>query len=109
MTNDERQHMLRTMYLDDEKPAATGRMPSIETARSRKIRVGAIEYEVPSLEYVSRLERIVAQQGRMLEQQRRMLNRLINRMTAARGVINRHDQHLHEVRQELDKKIDQWE
>lgn len=81
------------MYQGDEeeenKPIAQAPAPEFGTKRTRKVRVGAVEYELPTVEYVQQLEQLVHQQARMLEQHRRAIGSLHRSLTAASNAIRR--------------------
>src|SRR3954467_5337350 len=91
MTNDnDRAAILSTMYQAEDEPderAPTSTKAAVAQAginRSRRIRVGAIEYEVPSIEYVRQLEQSLLQYSQMVSQQRRVLDRLLKIMKSQR-------------------------
>jgi len=70
--------------------------------RSRKIRVGIIEYEVPTMEYMHHLEQVIAQQTQTLAQLRRQIARMESGAHSTRGYVRRHADIL--MRQELARK-----
>src|SRR5262245_32549881 len=84
----DRNDLLATMYQDDESTAAPVPIDQGDQ-RSRKIRVGIIEYEVPTMAYVRHLEQIITQQAQMLTQHRRSILRLENTARGTRNFINR--------------------
>jgi hypothetical protein len=85
----DRNELLATMYQEDETDEAA--QVSIEQGhqRSRKIRVGIIEYEVPTMEYMRHLEQIIMQQAQILAQQRRLITRIENGVHNTRSFVQR--------------------
>lgn len=74
--------------------------------RTRKIIVGAIPYEVPTVAYVARLEQIVMRQNiliRRLEQEMNAMQKFVN---GTRKFIKGQTKHINEIQHELDNKID---
>jgi hypothetical protein len=57
--------------------------------RTRKIRVGIVEYEVPTMEWVRHLEQQLQQQADLLDQQRRSLDRLDALLRGTRNFVRR--------------------
>jgi hypothetical protein len=97
---------LAAMYLDDE-PAMAARQPVVAFAsRSRKIRVGAIEYEVPTLAYVEQLEQTLARQRQSVEQFQVLIERLVTSLMRARTSQTKFERELLDLRRELGKKRD---
>jgi len=95
--------LLAAMYHvdDDEHPGA---MIQPQDMRSRRIRVGIIEYEVPTVEYVQHLERLILRQAGLLEQQRRMLERLAGSMHGTRDFIRRQAGGVADLRGEVTRR-----
>jgi hypothetical protein len=95
--------LLAAMYdTDPEEPINTSFEPD---SRTRKIRVGIIEYEVPTVEYVNRLEQVVARQQATLERQQRMIARLQVMVTGLRRAVRGQGNAINEVYDELDTKL----
>ena len=86
----DRNELLATMYHDDEADG-TARVP-IEQGhqRSRKIRVGIIEYEVPTMDALRHLEHTIAQQAQMLAQQRRLIARIESGTHTTRNLMRQY-------------------
>ena len=83
----DKDQLLAAMFSDDEvKPSVPLEKSG---ARTRKIRVGIVEYEVPTLEWVRHLEQTVLHQADLLEQQRRELDRLGVMLRGTRNFIRR--------------------
>lgn len=103
----DRDELLATMYRDDEPDIQPA--PSIDQRqmRSRKIRVGIIEYEVPTVEYVQHLEQIIAQQAQMLAQHRRVIARMESAAHGARNFLRHQADNIVDIRHELARKVDQ--
>jgi hypothetical protein len=99
-----REDLLAAMY-DDDAPD----MPTIpiDNGISRRIRVGVIEYEVPTVDYVRRLEQIILQQAQTLEQQRRTINRIEGMLMGTRNYLRRHGDALSDLRYDMARKVDQ--
>jgi hypothetical protein len=75
------------MYTDDEPTKA---VPIEQSGlRSRKIHVGAIEYEVPTVDYVHHLEQSVMQQAKMIDQMRREIARMNVLLHGTRNFVRR--------------------
>lgn len=101
---DDRSTMIAAMYADDpspKRPATTIETPGF--SRTRKIRIGAIEYEVPTVEYVSRLEQLISAQARRLEQQQQTIDRLYSSLSATRAHANRLSGALNSLQGHLDR------
>lgn len=75
--DDERANFIAAMYKKEPTSHLTPRVDA-PIGKSRKIRVGIIEYEVPTVTYVETLERLVAMQGSELLQQKRLLKQLLS-------------------------------
>ena len=84
----------------DSRALVTGR-----TGHTRRIRVGAVEYEVPSVEYVQQLEQMVAQQVQTVLQQRRLIDRMASMLLKTRHSQVGHMRAMDDLRRELAKKI----
>jgi len=95
--------LLAAMYQveDDDH---TGAMIPPQDLRSRRIRVGIVEYEVPTVEYVQHLERLILRQADLLEQQRRMLERLAGNMHSTRDYIRRQAGGVTDLRSEVTRR-----
>lgn len=78
--------LLAAMYTIDDKPSQPVEQSN---PRSRKIRVGIIEYEVPSMAYVQHLEQIVMQQANELARQQRALDRISALLYGTRNFLRR--------------------
>lgn len=93
----DRDDLLAAMYNDDEAPAP--KLPLEQGGlRTRKIRVGIVEYEVPTLEWVRHLEQLVQHQADMIEQQRRALDRLDALLRGTRNFVRRQTDNLFDLR-----------
>jgi hypothetical protein len=103
--------ILSAMYQDDDDDVAenpdTRRSPMGLAGHVRRIRVGAVEYEVPSVEYVQQLEHMVAQQVQTVLQQRRLIDRMASMLMKTRNSQAGHSRAMDELRRELAKKITQ--
>jgi hypothetical protein len=102
--------LITAMYQNDEPETTSPEQTHIEQsgfARTRNIWVGAIKYEVPTMEYLGRLEQMIAAQARIISGQSRELTRLNHFMVATRNFIRRQTNHITELRTGLDQKIDQ--
>lgn len=95
--------LMAAMYhIDDADP--TDAMIPPQDMRSRRIRVGIVEYEVPTVEYVRHLERLILRQANLLEQQRRMLERLAGGMHGTRNFVRRQAGGLADLRGDLTRR-----
>lgn len=96
------------MYLSDDEPEVR---PDVHIdvsafARTRKIRVGIIEYEVPTVEYVARLEQLIADQARLIDKQKGEILRLGGFMNSTRSFIRRQTSRVAEMQNSLEGKLD---
>lgn len=105
---DDNSSLLSAMYQDDDaeqQPKPTATHPS-GFNRTRKVRVGVVEYELPTVEYVTRLEHIVLRQQHMLDMHQRAINRLQNSLISASNLIRRQGNVTADLREELGHKMD---
>jgi len=100
-----REDLLSAMY-DDDDGNATERAVPLNNSDSRRIRVGIIEYEVPTIDYVRRLEQLIVQQAQMLEQQRRVIARVEGMLLGTRNFVRRHGETLNDLRFDMTHKVD---
>ena len=108
MTSDP--HFLTAMYQDDQEPVQeTGPIDPAGFNHSRKIRVGIIEYEVPTLEYVARLEQLVARQQTTIDRLSRSVSRFHAMLLATRNATRKHSAAINEVANELTTKVSLYE
>jgi hypothetical protein len=84
----DREQLLAAMY-NDPDPVAKATPIEQTGLRSRKIRVGIVEYEVPTVEYVQQLERLVTQQADLLTQHRRTIDRVTAMLYGTRNFVRR--------------------
>lgn len=108
--NEDRSDIVTTMYQNQEDETAAAPNPQAArhpASRTRRIRVGAVEYAVPTIEYVQQLESILIQQARALEQQQRVIERLA--ATVARTLQSQQGRtrEMNELRRELSGKVSQ--
>ena len=111
LTEDDRRQLRSLMYQDDGEPTSK---PDIHIdpagfMRTRKIWVGAIGYEVPTPEYISRLELLVQHQARTIDQLSQQIHKLQRFMSGTRKFIKGQTKHITEIKQELDNKVDERE
>lgn len=100
----DRSTLLATMYQDDGPPSSAH--PPINTSnRSRRIRVGTVEYEVPSVEYVQQLEHVILQQGRVIEQHQRLIDRLIGLSSKSRQAQKNSMREMVDLRRAMSTKL----
>ena len=74
--------------------------------RTRKIMVGAIPYEVPTVAYVARLEQIVARQAMMIRRLEQEMNTMQKFVNGTRKFMKGQTKHINEMQHDLDNKID---
>lgn len=100
--------LLAAMYQSDDDPAPQSELQfdSAGFTRSRKLRIGAIVYEVPTVDYVNRLERLIVTQARTIERQQNELGRLSHFVIATRNFIRRQTLHISEMQRSLEGKVD---
>lgn len=97
-------NLLAAMYDPDEETPDTTPVQA-NTGRTRKIRVGIIEYEVPTVEYVARLEQMLAHQQTIMDRQHRALVRMQVAMAYLRRAVRGQSLAMNEVYEELDTKL----
>ena len=100
----DRDDLLALMYNDDDE--VTGSVPVLDTrnVRTRFIRVGPIAYEVPTIEYVQTLERLLQRQQDVLDQQRRAIDRLQVMLQGTRNFVRSQSGVLGDLRHEIVRK-----
>lgn len=79
MTEEERLELLAELYNSEPDEPKTNNAPIIYAdgmRRSRRIVIGAVSYDVPSVEYVSYLEQKVVSQGRNIDELRQIIRRI---------------------------------
>jgi len=96
--------LLATMYADEEEDARESHAPSTTLARTRLIKVGIIEYEVPTVEYMRFLEATITQQAHILDQYHHALERIQAMLQGTRGHVRRHVAAIDDMRQELSRR-----
>jgi hypothetical protein len=99
----DRDDLLATMYDDDTVVSVPIQQNDL---RTRKIRVGVVEYEVPTVEYMRHLEQRLTQQSEMINQQRRVISRIEAILHGTRTFVRRHSDSIGDMRQELSRKVD---
>lgn len=106
MTDPRKAALLAAMYdTDDDEAPSVAPVEPAAAARTRKIRVGIVEYEVPTVEYVTRLEQMLAQQQATIERQHRTLVRMQVAMAILRRAVRGQSTAMREVYNELDTKL----
>lgn len=93
--------LLAAMYADDETPQPTNKPVEAGNARTRKIHVGVVQYEVPTKEYMQYLEQLVMRQAQTIEQMQREMTRLRTDMHGTRNFLVKQNNNLADVRREL--------
>lgn len=107
LAEDERQQLLAALYGEDNAP--TKKEVHIDPSgfnRIKKIRFGAITYDVPSMEYVLRLEQLVSNQAQKITRMEHALNKLERMINGTRKFIKSQSKHINEMQIDLDQKID---
>jgi hypothetical protein len=94
--------LLATMYDDD----AVVVPPVAAPVGTRKIRVGIVEYEVPTVEYVRQLEQLLAQQTQMINQHRRAIQRLDMLLHGTRKFVRRYGDTISDIQLDMIRKVD---
>jgi hypothetical protein len=106
MEQDDRSAVLAAMYQEDDPAAITDLKPNTNMShRSRKIRVGAIVYDVPTIEYVQQLENMMLHQTQTVERLQRVIDRLTAMLSKSRNNQQGQTRQLDDLRRELGKKI----
>lgn len=100
--------ILSTMYQDDTDDGATETRPLTSfSGRTRRIRVGAIEYEVPTIEYTQQLEQTLARLARTIDQQQRMIERVVTTLSKAHHSQLSQAREMEDLRRDMSRKINQ--
>jgi hypothetical protein len=103
-------NFLNTMYQSDDEPVAeTSPIDPAGFNHSRKIRVGIIEYEVPTLEYVARLEQLIARQQGTIDRLNRSVARFHAMLLATRNATRHQAAAINEMATELTTKVTLYE
>jgi hypothetical protein len=105
---DDNSSLLSAMYQDDDTEPQTKPTPTQPSGsgRTRKVRVGVVEYELPTVGYVTRLEQMLLRQQHTLDMQQRAITRLQNSLVSASNLIRRHGNATADLREELSHKVD---
>lgn len=93
--------LMAAMYSDDETQPPTSKPIEPTNARTRKIRVGIVEYEVPTKEYIQHLEQLLMRQAQTIEQMQREMTRLRVELHGTRNFLHRQHDNLIDMRREL--------
>ncbi len=105
--NMDKDELIALMYRDEPKKETTNQTQiNSGFSRTRKIRVGAIEYEVPTVEYMNRLEQLVVHQAKTVEELLQRIDRLNITVISTRNFIRRQTNRLNEMQNDLSGKID---
>jgi len=113
--DDDRAALLAAMYDDDTEETSDQNTEQkteadlLSAKRSRRIVMGAVAFDVPTVEYVALLEARVAQQERVIINHARNLKRLEILLSALRNVVRRNVNTLGDVSRDLDNKLDRRE
>ncbi len=98
--------LFAAMYLDDNSEQKPVEMQPTGFSRTRTIHVGAIKYEVPTIEYVTRLEFVINYQAKMMAALKQELITLRHSLNSTKNFANRQSDRLHEMQNALDNKLD---
>jgi len=105
----DRAAILAAMYQDTDSDTTHVSSPVLgipsKSQLIRRVRVGAIEYELPSVEYVQHLEKLISQQAEIVAQQRRMIDRLTVALNRTRTAQQLHRLSLDSMQRDLDNKV----
>jgi hypothetical protein len=107
LAEDERQELLAALYGEDNAP--TKKEVYIDPSgfnRIKKIKFGAITYDVPSMEYVIRLEQLVSNQSQKINRMEQAISKLERMVNGTRKFIKSQTKHINEIQHDLDQKID---
>ena len=107
--DDDREELLARMYnsaIEEPTPKTSPVVQSSGIARTRRIAIGAISYEVPTIEYCAHLERLITAQASVIEQNKRDIKRIEGLISNIRQFIKKHSVKLLSMSHEIDQKID---
>ncbi|CAM6054967.1 unnamed protein product [Sphagnum tenellum] len=97
------------MYDDEpteKKPLADLPQDGMGLRKSRRMIMGAVAFDVPTVEYVDSLEMRIVRQERTIAEQNRMLKRMEIALTTMRNLMRRQAGNLSELGYEINNKID---
>lgn len=108
MTEEERTALLAAMYDPEEEKTDKKTLQPLEPTgkKSRRVVMGAVKYDVPTVEYVEQLEKRVIELERRIQIQDRISRKfdmMISRLTQA---LRNHGSVVNEISHSLDNKID---
>jgi hypothetical protein len=109
--NEDRADIYAAMAAAEEEEAAerSARNPFTKRANISDtilVPMGDGTAEVPSMDYVRRLERMVREQARIIERFERQFHRIDAKLRTHRTTINGQSSRINDVNRELDQKID---
>ena len=103
----DRDELLAAMYQDDDaEPKKEIHIDPTGFNRTRKIHVGAIVYEVPTIDYVTRLEQMLTKQAKIIDQLRQHVSKLERFVSGTKKFIKGQTRHITEIKHDLDNKLD---
>lgn len=73
--------------------------------KTKIVHVGAIKYELPSVEYVNKLEQMIVRQNNQIIELQRNMEKLQKNIIATKSIAKRHISSINEMQSELDKKV----
>lgn len=93
--------LMAAMYSDDDDAQPSSKPIDPGNLRTRKIRVGIVEYEVPTPDYVRHLEQLVLQQAHNMQLMQREMARLRVELHGTRHFVNRQSDNIADLRRDL--------
>jgi hypothetical protein len=102
-----RETVLSAMYQGDDDNPNEVRSLASPSDRTRRIRVGAIEYEVPTVSYMQQLEQTLAHHSRIINHQQRVIDRLNATISKNTQSQSGHEHDIDDLKREMIRKINQ--
>ena len=114
MVNTNRAALYAAMY--DAEPAAKrphdddAALPGLgQPRKSRRIVMGAVGFDAPTVEYVESLHKKIDQQDRVIEEQSRHMKRLDVMLMMLRNTLRRHLGAVADLSRDVENKLDRRE
>lgn len=106
LSEDDRHALLAALYGEEPEKKKNVHIEPTGFSKTRKVYVGAISYELPTVDYVTRLEMMVTNQAKLINQMQQSISKLENMANKTRKFIRGQTGRITEMQHELDQKID---
>jgi hypothetical protein len=111
MDTQDRDDLLASMY-DTDTPTKQREQPPADAngmRRSRRLAIGAISYEIPTVEHLAMLERRLGQQAQQIADQGHYLKRLEAMLALLRTAVRRQGGVVSDIGHTLDRGYDRFD